>query len=1100
MFELRRFFPTTTRGLAVGFALTFFALSTLPLQADSHGEGEDPYAGLTWRNIGPAFMSGRIADIDWDPTDDSVWYVGVGSGGVWKTVNAGTTWEPIFDDQDVYSIGNVAVDPSNPNTIWVGSGEDHGGRHIAFGDGIYRSDDGGETWKNMGLPDSQHISTIIVHPEDSDTVWVAVQGPLWTKGGDRGLYMTTDGGVTWTKTLGGNAWTGVTDVVVDPRDPDVLYAATWQRHRTVAAYMGGGPDSGIHKSTDGGRTWEKLATGLPTGNLGKIGLAISPQDPDVVYAAIELNRTKGGVWRSANRGASWMKMSDAVSYGTGPHYYQELYASPHAFDRLYLVGPSVQKSEDGGATFAQMAHPSQHGDMHAIYFHPTDPDYIMMGTDGGLYESHDLGEHWRYIDNLPITQFYKLALDDAEPFYNIYGGTQDNNSQGGPSRTDSVNGIRSADWKVVLGGDGHQPATEPGNPDILYAEWQQGNLTRVDLITGESVYIKPQPAPGDPPERFNWDSPILVSPHDPKRLYFASQRVWRSDNRGDEWTAVSGDLTRNEDRMQMPLMEQTWSWDAPWDMKAMSDYNTITSLAESPLQEGLLYAGTDDGLIQVSENGGESWRRIEVGSLPGVPDTAFINDIRADLHDADTVYVAMDNHKYGDFSPYLLVSRNRGRSWTPITTGIPDRHLVWRVVQDHVKAGLMFAATEFGVYMTMNGGEAWTKFSAGMPTIAIRDIQIQRQHNDIVAASFGRGFFVLDDYTALREISEDTLEQEAVLFDARDAFWYFPREVLGARKRGSQGDQLYVADNPPFGAVLTYHLAEGFKTLEAERQASETAAMDAGEALRFPGWDAVEAERRQREPMLKLVIRDAGGNVIRRVDAPAEKGFHRVAWDLRHPYYGSVETPLNWQGLPPAGFMVRPGSYSAELVLLKDGQVRRLAAPVSFDVVRMYEKTALEGADLDVVDAFWKELASLSGQVSAARYALEDAFEDVDTMQAMLAATALDPGGLDTALHTLRDELYELDEALTGHKTRGEVGAYDVHRVTSWLFHARNGVDNTSYGPTPSHRKSLEYAQQVFAPIRERLNVIIERDLPALRQQLLDAGAPWGRGQVVPEG
>ena len=480
----------------------------------------DPYEGLKWRNIGPAFMSGRIADIDWDPNDNSVWYVGVGSGGVWKTINAGVTWTPVFDKQTSYSIGNVTVDPSNPHRIWVGTGEDVGGRHVGFGDGIYRSDDAGKTWVKKGLENSQHISTILVHPDDSNTVWVAVQGPLWTKGGERGFFMTTDGGETWEKTLGGGEWTGVTDIKMDPRNPDVLYAATWQHHRTVAAYMGGGPESGIHKSTDGGRTWAQLKTGLPEGNKGKIGLAISPQNPDVIYAAIELNRREGGVWRSDNRGGSWVKGADAVGGGTGPHYYQEIFASPHQFDRLYLVGPTVQKSEDGGKTFSPMAHPNQHGDMHAIVFHPTDPNYIMMGTDGGLYESFDLGATWRYMENLPVTQYYKLALDDAEPFYNIYGGTQDNNTQGGPSRTDNVHGIRTADWYVVLGGDGHQPATEPGNPDILYAQWQQGNLTRVDLTTGESVYIKPQPAAGDPPERYNWDSPILVSSHNPTTLFF----------------------------------------------------------------------------------------------------------------------------------------------------------------------------------------------------------------------------------------------------------------------------------------------------------------------------------------------------------------------------------------------------------------------------------------------------------------------------------------------------------------------------------------------------------------------------------------------------
>jgi photosystem II stability/assembly factor-like uncharacterized protein len=1076
--------------------LAVAVVCTPPTLAADDSES-NPYAGLSWRNIGPAFMSGRIADIDWDPTDPSVWYVAVGSGGVWKTVNAGVTWTPMFDGQTAYSVGNVTVDPSNPHTVWVGTGEDVGGRHVGFGDGIYRSDDGGKTWTNKGLTESQHISAIIVHPQDSDTVWAAVQGPLWSPGGERGLYMTRDGGETWEKTLGGGEWTGVTDLVIDPRDPDVLYAATWQHHRTVAGYMGGGPESGVHRSLDGGRSWEKLSTGLPTGNLGKIGLAVSPQNPDVVYAAIELNRKKGGVWRSTDRGASWDKGADAVGGGTGPHYYQELFASPHEFDRLYLVGPRVQTSDDGGKTFVTMSEDTQHSDIHAIVFDPTDPNYIMMGSDGGLYESFDLGESWRYMPNLPTTQYYKLAVDDAEPFYNIYGGTQDNNTHGGPSRTDNDHGIRNSDWRVVLNADGHQPATVPGNPDILYAEWQQGNVYRIDLTTDEKVYIKPQPAPGDPPERHNWDSPILVSAHDSKRIYFGTQRVWRSDSQGDDWTAISGDLTRDEDRMTMEFMGTTWSWDAPWDLDAMSNYNTVTSLAESPLNEDLLYAGTDDGLVQVTEDGGDNWRRVEVGSMPGVPDTAFINDIRADLHDADTVYVALDNHKYGDFKPYLLVSRDRGRSWESLAAELPDRHLVWRLVQDHVDPKLMFIGTEFGVFMTRDAGSSWDKLDGGMPTIPIRDIQIQRRENDVVAASFGRGFFVLDDYSALRQMDDDTLSAEAALFEPRDALWYFERSPLGGGKRGSQGDQLYVAENPAYGAVLTYHLAEGFSTLEAQRQKAEKERLDDDKPVKFPGWDAVEAERREAPPALKLVIRDGEGAVIRRIDAPADKGFHRVAWNLTHPYYGSVEAALDWNGNPRSGFKVLPGSYSAELALIKDGNSRVLAGPVSFDVKRLYEP-AIAGAALEEVDAFWKAYAAFYRQYSATSYALADAAEDVDSMQTMLANAPQAPGALDKALHDLRQELHGLEQSLSGDKSRDSIGDYDVHRVNDYLSHVSRGVSASSYGPTPAHRRSLEYAQQLFAPIRDRLSAILSEEIPTLQSQLLEMGAPPGPGTPIP--
>ncbi|PTM00181.1 MAG: glycosyl hydrolase, partial [Candidatus Arcticimaribacter sp.] len=521
-----------------------------------------------FRNIGPAFLSGRIADIAVHPDNDNVWYVAVGSGGVWKTENSGTTWSPIFDDQVSYSTGCITIDPNDPARIWVGSGENVGGRHVGYGDGVYLSPDSGATWKNMGLKNSEHISKIVVHPNNSDVVWVASQGPLWKKGGERGVYKTTNGGKNWKRVLGNSEWTGATDLLIDPNDPQILYAATWDRHRTVAAYMGGGPGSGIHRSTDGGETWEKLSNGLPKSNMGKIGLALSPQKSNVVYAAIELDRTQGGVYRSADGGSSWSKMSDTVSGGTGPHYYQELYASPHKFDRLYLMNVRVLTSEDGGKSFTQLKEEKKHSDNHALIFKKDDPNYLMIGTDAGIYESFDLAQNWRYIKNLPLTQFYKVAVNNAEPFYSIFGGTQDNGSVGGPSATDEREGIANKHWYKTLFADGHQSATDPVHDDIIYAETQQGGLHRIDLTSGEPVMIQPQAQEGDPYERFNWDAPILVSPHNPARLYFASYRVWKSESRGDDWEPISGDLTRNEERIELPIMGRQQSWDNPWDVGA----------------------------------------------------------------------------------------------------------------------------------------------------------------------------------------------------------------------------------------------------------------------------------------------------------------------------------------------------------------------------------------------------------------------------------------------------------------------------------------------------------------------------------------------------
>jgi len=898
---------------------------------------EDNFKGLELRSIGPAFMSGRIADVAIHPQDDNTWFVGVASGGVWKTKNAGVTWKPIFDKQAVYAIGCVTIDPSNPNVVWVGTGENVGGRHLSFGDGVYRSEDGGHSWTNMGLKKSEHISKIIVHPTNSNIVWVASQGPLWSKGGERGLYKTMDGGKTWKQVLGDDQWTGVTDIAIDSRNPDRIYAATWDRHRTIAAYMGGGPGSGLHRSMDGGETWTKCKTGLPKSNMGKIGLAISPQQPDILYAAIELDRRTGGVYKSTDRGATWTKQSDAVSGGTGPHYYQELYACPHHFDRLYLLDVRVQISDNGGKTFRRMTEKHKHSDNHALAFRADDPDYLLVGSDGGLYESFDLAENWRFIKNLPLTQFYKVAVDDAEPFYNIYGGTQDNSSEVGPSRTDNAQGIQNSDWRVFLDWDGHQPATEPGNPNIVYGQRQQGTLARIDMTTGEVVDIQPQPAADEDYERFNWDAPILVSPHDPAQIFFASQRLWRSNNRGDSWTAISSDLTRDQRRVDLAIMGKKQSWDNAWDVVAMSNFNTITSIAESPVQRDLIMIGTDDGIIQVTDDGGSNWKKIELSSLPNVPARSYINDIKADLFDANTFYVSLDNHKEGDYKPYLLKTTDRGATWKSIVSNLPAPNLVWRLVQDHVAKDLLFIGTEFGLYFSTNGGGQWTKLKGNVPNISFRDLAIQRRENDLVAASFGRSFYVMDDFSALRQISEQQLKEEPKLFSVRDAWWYVPRPHLSFYgKKGDQGADHYVADNPPFGAVFTYYLPKGLQTKKEQRKAKEKENRSA--AVAVPDWEVLDAELAESKPQVWLVVKNDKGEIIRRLEAPVKKGFHRVAWDLKYPTPNVVKLvpdPAPDFGAPPSGFMAAPGSYSVSMAQEIDGVITPLSEPQSFEVKQL---------------------------------------------------------------------------------------------------------------------------------------------------------------------
>lgn len=1089
---------------AVLVGAAYMACAALPAHAKDKEEEKPPlssgtFAGLKLRNIGPGFMSGRIADIAIHPEDDSTWYVGVGSGGVWKTHNAGVTWKPLFDKQSVYSIGAVVLDPSNPNTIWVGTGENVGGRHVSFGDGVYVSHNGGADWKNMGLKNSGHISEIIIHPNKPNTVWVAVQGPLWKKGGDRGLYKTVDGGKNWKKILGDDEWVGVTDVVSDPRNPDVLYAATWQRHRTVAAYYGGGAGSGLHKSTDGGETWQQLKHGLPKTEMGKIGLAISPINPDVVYAAIELERRKGAVYRSADRGASWVKGADAVAGGTGPHYYQELYASPHFFDHIYLAGVRMQESKDGGKTFTKWKEEHKHSDNHAMEFISGDKNYMMVGSDGGLYESFDLGKNWRYHSNLPITQYYKVAVDDAAPFYNLYGGTQDNNTQGGPSRTDSAHGILNADWEVVLFGDGHQPATEPGNPDIVYAEWQQGNLTRFDRTTGEVVYIKPQPGKGEPKERYNWDAPILVSPHKPTRLYFASHRVWRSEDRGDTWTAISGDLTQNLERIQQPIMDGKPGWDGAWDIYAMSQFSTITSLAESPLKEGLIYAGTDDGLIQVTENGGGSWRKIKVSKLPDVPKTAFVNDIKADLFDADTVYVALDNHKHGDLKPYLYKSTNRGKSWKSMVGDLPEKHLVWRVVQDHEDPSLLFAGTEFGLFFTPNSGKKWIKLKGGVPTISFRDLAIQRRENDLVGASFGRGFFILDDYRSLRNLSDEKLENESLLFPIRDALWYIERRALGGGAVGSQGANTYAAPNPEFGATFTYYLKDGLKTRKAQRKEQEKALKKDKKPIPVPAWDKLEAEEREQKPTIWFTIRDDEGNVVRKIQGAGKKGINRATWDLRYPPHQSVTQKGSFFAPNPQGMMVAPGTYTVSMSKEVDGKLTELQAPQSFNVVAMHKNGALKPVDGEKVAAFWQELAKVQRVSSATSEALKLAIKRLGNLEKSLDRTMAAPGDFDQQFAAIRTALLSLDSRLNGNAAKKTIGAWSGMSVGDRLSHAMIGTFRSTYGPTPAIQTSLDIARDELKVLRDELDTLLSQDIPAFEKRLQDAGAPWLPGQVLPE-
>jgi len=1070
------------------------------------GFNEATFKGLEFRSIGPALMSGRIADIAIHPDNQSIWYVGVGSGGVWKTVNRGTTWEPIFDDEDAYSIGCVTIDPNNPNTIWVGTGENVSGRHAGYGNGVYRSRDGGQNWESLGLKDSERIGMIRVDPRDSNTIFVAAQGPMWSGGGERGLFKSADGGENWRKVLGdglGNTdiddqYTGVSEVHMDPRNPDVMYAVSWQRFRNVAVLMDGGPGTGIHKSTDGGETWRELTEGLPEENRGKTGLAISPQNPDVIYATIELANRTGGFWRSEDGGESWEKRNEYLSSGTGPHYYQEIFASPHQFDRVYQMDVQMHMTEDGGETFTDLRHETKHSDHHAMAFDPNDENYLIVGVDGGIYESYDLGETWRFVSNLPITQYYKVAVDYDEPFYNVYGGTQDNNTQGGPSRTLNAHGIQNSDWFITLFGDGHQPAVDPNNPDIVYSQWQQGNLARFDRKTGEQVYVKPQPAKGEPPNRYNWDSPILISPHKSSTLYFGTQRVYKSEDYGDTWTTISGDLTRNEKRTRQPLMGRTWSYDSPWDMYAMSEFNTITSLSESPLVEGLIYAGTDDGLIQVTEDNGRNWRRID--RLPGVPNRFFVNDIKADLHNPDTVYVVVDDHKSGDFSPYVLKSDNRGKSWKSIVGNLPERHVLWRIVQDHEKPGLMFLGTEFGVFFTVNGGGDWTKLKGGSPNIPFRDLVIQTRENDLVGATFGRSFYVLDDYTPLRDVTSDMLKNDTVLFPVRKAPWYVPRRPLGCGEPGcqsSQGDGFYVAKNPDFGATFTYYLPEKVETSQEERREAEKELESKNEDVQFASWDTILEEQREDEPAIVLMVKNRNGSVVRQIEGPVEAGFHRVSWDLRRPpleAWVPEEERYSWRG-PNKGVLVVPGPFEVSMHKRIDGVLTDLGLTRSFEVESIREPT-LAGSTQEQRVVFEVQVDELSRASDGTIKAIDEIVAEIDAIKEVLQRSTAD-GSLYEIANSIQQRAIMQRERLAGNETRDMFHELDEVPLSARLWHARFDAASNAYGPTPAQRESLAIGRELYDTVRRELSELIDVEYAGLKVALDAAGVPWSPGRGI---
>jgi photosystem II stability/assembly factor-like uncharacterized protein len=1044
--------------------------------------------GLKFRNIGPAMISGRISDFAVNPKNSAEYYVAVASGHVWKTTNAGTTWQPVFDGQPSYSIGVVVLDPKNPHTVWVGTGENNSQRSVGFGDGVYRSDDGGKSWKNMGLKKSEHIGRILIDPRNSQTIYVAAQGPLWSAGGDRGLYKSTDGGATWNATLKmPNEHTGVADAAMDPRDANILYAASYQRRRHTWTLINGGPGSGLHKSTDGGATWRQLKSGLPSGDLGKIGVAVSPVDPDVVYATIEAQGEAGGIFRSTDRGETWERRNPFIDTQM---YYGEIFCDPADVDRIYVMATVPRVSTDGGKTLDRWLNNTVHVDCHAAWIDPDNPRHMLQGNDGGIYESHDRGQTWRYIQNLPVAQFYRVSVDNSTPFYYVYGGTQDNNTVGGPSRTTSANGIQNSDWFITIGGDGFKTQIDPTNPAIVYSQYQYGGLARFDRTTGELLDIRPIEGKGEPPLRWNWDAPLIISPHNPARLYFGANRLYRSDDRGESWTPMSGDLTRQLDRNQLPVMGKVWGVDAVAKNANTAIYGNISYVSESPLKEGLIYVGTDDGLVQVTEDGGKTWKKIE--TFPGVPERTYTSTVLASRHDLNTVYATFDNHKMGDFLPYVLKSTNKGASWTAIASDLPKTGMALIIVEDPVSKEMLFVGTEFGVFVTLNGGKKWIQLKSGLPAIPIRDIAIQERENDLVLASFGRGFYILDDYTPLRSLSDDLVKKEAHIFPVKDAFTYIERSPLGGDGKGSQGDAHFTADNPPLGATITYYLREEAKTKKKQRQDREKELEKAGKPVPYPTPEQLRAEDDEEAPAVFLVFADAAGNVVRRLKANNAAGVQRTTWDLKMPSTRPVSATSDGSG---SGWFVVPGTYSVMVVLRQEGKERVLAGPVTFTAKPLQQPT-IPASDPAALAAFREKAASLQRAIQAAGEVLRDARNRVKAMQAAMVQTAGNTSALHERSLQVEARLTAIQRAMSGDETISRRNENPPPTIEGRLDAVTSAFWSSTAGPTGTQLKAFDIASEAFAAELSKLKEVVQKELPAIEQELDALGAPHTPGRM----
>ena len=1045
------------------------------------------YGGLKMRNLTPAFVSGRIADFAVNPNNHSEYYIGVAAGNIWKTTNNGTTFKPVFENYGAYAIGCLKMDPNNSKTVWAGTGENNHQRAIGYGNGIYKTTNGGKSWKNMGLKESRQIGMIAIHPDNSDMVFVAAEGSIWGSGGERGLYKTIDGGESWKKVLEISEHTGVNNVIIDPNNPNIIYATSEQRRRHVNIRIGGGPESAIYKSTDGGETFQKIMKGLPKVDIGGIGIAVNDK---YIYAIVEAALKKGGFYRSDNQGKSWKKMS---SYSASGQYYNEIFCDPKDDEKVYSVETRSRFSEDGGKTWKKMGSKNRHVDDHALWIDPTNTNHFMIGGDGGIYETFDAGQHFVHKSNLPVTQFYRVNVDNSYPFYWVYGGTQDNSSLGAPSQSLYSDGVTRGDWVVTQGGDGFWQAIDPTDPNVVYSEYQYGNIFRFDKKSGESLSIKPRERQGEDLYKWNWNSPFILSPHSHTRLYMTANKVFRSDDRGNSWKVISDDITAKIPRDNAPVMGRYWGVDAVAKNVSTSLYGMGVSLEESPLQEDLVYVGTDDGLIQVTDDA-KTWHKIE--RFPGVPAHTYVSDIRCSKHQKETVFASFDNRKRDDFKPYILMSTNKGRTWKSISGDLPKNGTVHTIEQDHVNPNLLFVGTEFGVFFTVDQGKKWVQLKSGMPTISVKDIVIQQRESDLVMATFGRGFYILDDYSPLREINEQFQQKEFHLFPVKDALKYIQK------RRGGYGfgSTVYKTKNAPFGTTFTYFIKEVPKTLTAIRHKKEKELIKNNQPIPLATIAELEKEKNEVEPYLVFSISDASGKEIKKINTKFGKGIQRLSWNLTIPYKSPIMAPKN-QFNPlrknQDWVMVPTGEYKVTIYKVVRNETTKIVDATPFKILPFDNQTFKNKLPKDLF-AFQKKVNLLGKKLHGTqRFANELKNRIVNIKQAIVETPNCPPSLLQTTI-ALEQQIKDVQFVIYGETPKAS-----YEEVTPAVpplntrFSSLRWIHHSSSAPVTQTEIDLyQIIEGELPPLIQTLTEIHDNKLPELEALLDKYDVGWTPGRL----